>query len=76
MRRNWGDKIYFYREIEIQYLNKNECLLKLRKAIEKLNYKKPKRRPTKMSKSTKLKNKAKKLKTSATKRSRAKPKED
>ena len=59
-----------------QYLNKNECLLKLRKAIEKLNYKKPKRRPTKMSKSTKLKNKAKKLKTSATKRSRAKPKED
>ncbi len=59
-----------------QYLNKRECLIKLRLAVEKLNYKKPKRWTTKISKSVKLKNRAKNLKVSATKRSRAKPKED
>ena len=56
-----------------QFLNKKECLTKLRKKVDKLNYKKPKRKPTKMSKGTKAKNKVKKQKASAIKRSRSKP---
>ncbi len=59
-----------------QYLNTKECLLKLRAAVEKRNYRKPKRRATRMPKSVKLKNKVAKLKTSATKKSRRPPKQD
>ena len=43
-----------------QYLNKRECLKKLRKFIDKLNYIKPKRILTKVPKSVKVKNSAKK----------------
>ena len=36
-----------------QYRNKQECLKKLRENVDKLNYRKPKRIPTKISKSVK-----------------------
>ena len=55
-----------------QYLNKRECLLKLRKIVEKLNYRKPKRIPTRVSKTVKLKNLAKKAKHSQKKSMRQK----
>jgi ribosome-associated protein len=57
-----------------QYLNKIECLKKLRKKIDLLNYKKPIRKKTKPSKTTKSKNKEKKIKTSEKKELRKKPK--
>lgn len=47
-----------------QYLNKRKCLKKLRLIVEKLNYRKPKRIPTKISKATKEKNLEKKQKHS------------
>lgn len=53
-----------------QLLNKKECLEKLRKLVEKLNYRKPKRIPTKMPKSVKRENLAKKTKHSQKKRLR------
>ncbi len=56
-----------------QYLNKMECLKKLRKKIALLNYKKPKRVKTKISKSTKESNKLKKIKASNKKELRKKP---
>jgi len=59
-----------------QYLNKKECLLKLRNAVEKRNYKKPKRKATRMPRSVKLKNKETKQKDSSKKSSRKKPKSD
>lgn len=58
-----------------QYLNKKECLLKLRAAVKKLNYRKPKRIPTRVSRSTKLKNKASKIKESKKRVLRQLPKE-
>jgi len=56
-----------------QYLNKKICLDKIRKAVEKLNYKKPRRIPTKMPKSVKLKNSEQKSKNSSKKRLRERP---
>lgn len=56
-----------------QYLNKQECLSKLRKRAEQLNYKKPKRIPTRISRSMKLKNKASKQRKSKTKHLRRSP---
>lgn len=53
-----------------QYLNKQECLKKLRKVIEKLNYRKPKRIPTRIPKSVKSKNSQKKIKDSLKKQLR------
>ncbi len=55
-----------------QYLNKRECLSKLRALVEKKNYRKKKRIPTKMPKSVKKKNREKKAKHSQKKRSRHK----
>ena len=56
-----------------QYLNKRECLKKLRKFVDKLNYRKPKRIPTKVPKSVKIKNSRKKLKDSQKKQGRQPP---
>lgn len=56
-----------------QLLNKKDCLTKLRIAVEKLNYRKPKRIPTRMSKSVKERNLAKKAKHSQKKQNRSKP---
>jgi protein subunit release factor B len=53
-----------------QHVNKMECLAKLRKLVEKLNYKKPKRIATRMSRSLTLKNKLKKSKEREKKRLR------
>ncbi len=47
-----------------QYLNKRECIKKLRHLVEKLNYVKPRRIPTAISKTTKAKNLDKKSKHS------------
>jgi len=59
-----------------QYLNKRECLVKLRHEVEKLNYRKPKRIPTRIPHSVKKKNSVKKSKDSATKRLRFSPSEE
>ena len=56
-----------------QYRNKLDCLEKLRKLVEKLNYKKPQRIPTRASKSVRLKNSIKKSKDSEKKRLRRPP---
>jgi ribosome-associated protein len=56
-----------------QYLNKQECLKKLRLAVAKLNYRKPIRIATKISKSVKAKNSIKKQKTSQKKQLRQRP---
>lgn len=56
-----------------QYQNKQECLEKLRKVVEKLNYRKPKRIKTKVPRSVILKGKEKKAKESAKKRLRKSP---
>jgi ribosome-associated protein len=45
-----------------QYLNKQECLAKLRKLVEKLNYRRPRRIPTRVPASVKAKNSLKKTK--------------
>lgn len=55
-----------------QYLNKQECLAKLRKAVERLNYRKPMRIPTKVPRSVKIKDALKKSKASEKKRLRHK----
>lgn len=47
-----------------QLLNKKECLKKLRKIVDKLNYRKPKRIATRMGMSVRIKNKEKKEKAS------------
>ena len=59
-----------------QYLNKKDCLLKLRKMVDKLNYRPPKRIPTRMSTSVKQKNLAKKAKHAQKKRLRGQPPAD
>lgn len=59
-----------------QYLNKRDCLKKLRKIVDKLNYRKPKRIPTKVPKSVKIKNIQKKLKDSLKKQARTRPKRE
>lgn len=55
-----------------QYLNKRICLIKLRKEVERRNYKKPKRIATKVPKSVKNKNLEKKRLKSAKKQLRGK----
>jgi ribosome-associated protein len=59
-----------------QYLNKRECLAKLRKIVDKLNYRKPKRVPTKVPRSVKAADSEKKARNSAKKRLRGRPKVD
>ncbi len=53
-----------------QLLNKRECLTKLRKIVQKLNYRKPKRIATRIPRSVKIKNLEKKSKNSEKKRQR------
>ncbi len=57
-----------------QYFNKLDCLKKLRDKVARLNYVKPKRIPTRMSKAVKSKNKVKKQKDSEKKKMRRAPK--
>lgn len=59
-----------------QYLNKIDCLKKLRKRIDTLNYKKPRRIPTKIPRSVIAKNSVKKSKDSEKKRLRQTPFQD
>jgi len=59
-----------------QYLNKKECLVKLRKRVSKLNYRKPKRVPTKVPRSVKSQNREQKEKASLKKRLRYSPSEE
>lgn len=59
-----------------QFLNKKECLQKLRRLVERLNYRAPKRIPTRVSKSVKSKNLDKKTKHSQKKQLRRMPTED
>lgn len=56
-----------------QYLNKQACLKKLREKVRKLNYVKPKRIPTRLPRSVKEQNLAKKKRKSAKKRLRRPP---
>jgi ribosome-associated protein len=56
-----------------QYLNKQECLKKLRQVVLRLNYRKPKRIPTKVPRSVKNKNLDKKSKDSQKKKERERP---
>ena len=55
-----------------QFLNKKECLKKLRKLVDKLNYRKPTRLATRIPRSVKAANLAKKSKHSEKKRLRSK----
>lgn len=55
-----------------QHLNKQECIHKLRKKVEELNYRKPKRIPTVMPRAVKAKNRLRKKKASEKKRLRRK----
>lgn len=55
-----------------QLLNKRDCLLKIRQAVDKLNYRRPKRIPTRMSKGIKQSNLDKKAKHSKKKSLRVK----
>lgn len=59
-----------------QYLNKIECLEKLRKKVEVLNYRRPVRVPTKMSKAAKRKVLEKKAKHSQKKQLRGRPSDE
>jgi len=59
-----------------QYLNKKECLKKLREKVKRLNYRKPKRVPTRMPKSVKKENLEKKMMHSHKKRLRSKMKDE
>jgi protein subunit release factor A len=59
-----------------QYHNKQECLIKLRKKVEQLNYKKPKRIPTKIPRSAIKKGKEEKQKKAKIKELRRPPKRD
>lgn len=56
-----------------QYLNKKICLDKIRKTVEKLNYRKPRRIATKTPRSVKNKNSEKKSKASKKKQLRRPP---
>lgn len=56
-----------------QYLNKQECLKKLRVVVERLNYRKPKRIPTKVPRSVKKGNLERKSKDSQKKKLRRPP---
>jgi protein subunit release factor B len=53
-----------------QLLNKKECLNKIRERVEKLNYRRPRRIPTKIPRSVIAKNSEQKSKTSQKKRLR------
>lgn len=53
-----------------QFLNKQDCIQKLREKVDKLNYRAPKRIATKPSKSVKSRNLAKKAKHAAKKKLR------
>jgi len=57
-----------------QFLNKKLCIEKLRKKVDALNYRKPKRIKTKTPKSVKAQNQVKKKQHSAKKALRKKPK--
>ena len=59
-----------------QHLNKKECLTKLRKIVEKLNYRKPKRIATRIPRSVTRKNSVKKSKDSQKKTLRRPPSPD
>ncbi|PYS74270.1 MAG: peptide chain release factor-like protein [Acidobacteria bacterium] len=59
-----------------QYRNKEICLRKLRDKIEQLNYKPPKRVPTRIPRSAKNRTLEEKSRRSQIKRSRAKPSPD
>lgn len=56
-----------------QYLNKRLCVKKLRHFVDKLNYRPPKRIPTKLPKKAKIENKEKKSRHSLKKQMRQKP---
>jgi protein subunit release factor A len=56
-----------------QYRNKEECVSKLRQLVDKLNYRKPKRIPTKIPYSVKKKNSVKKNQHSQKKMLRKRP---
>lgn len=56
-----------------QHLNKQHCITKLRKVVEKLNYRPPERIATRLPRSVKRENLATKAKHSQKKRSRAAP---
>lgn len=56
-----------------QYLNKRECLAKLRQIVAKLNYRAPKRIPTRLPYSAKKKNSAAKIRHSEKKNFRKPP---
>lgn len=59
-----------------QYRNKVICLLRLRKKVEQLNYRKPKRVPTRVPRSAKNRTLEEKARRSQVKRLRAKPSPD
>lgn len=59
-----------------QLLNKRECLIKLRERVEKLNYRKPRRIPTRVPRSVVAKNRQEKSKASEKKSLRRRPAED
>lgn len=59
-----------------QLLNKRDCLAKLRVAVVKLNYKKPKRIATRMPRAVKRRNRVKKTKVSQIKKNRRTPSMD
>ena len=56
-----------------QHLNKLDCLEKLRKAVDKLNYRKPRRIATRVPRSVTIKNSVKKAKNSKKKLLRRPP---
>lgn len=56
-----------------QYANKLDCIEKLRKLVDKLNYRKPRRIKTKVPKSAKIENRVKKSKQSKKKQLRRPP---
>jgi protein subunit release factor B len=56
-----------------QLLNKRECVRKLRALVKKLNYRAPKRVPTKMPSSVKRENLERKTRHGKTKRLRGRP---
>ncbi len=59
-----------------QFANKADCLVKLREAVAKLNYRKPYRVPTRTPYSVKVKGRVEKSKNSQKKALRRPPRED
>ena len=59
-----------------QFLNRADCIEKLRKKVEALNYRKPKRVPTRKSRGVKKREQEKKSKASEKKRLRRPPSEN